>query len=157
MSDDVTVPPKATTSVSVGASFIIGKQVVKVSSQDITQIAKEGFKFSLAESIEFGTPENLLDWINDEFEGANIPVAQIKASIDEIPIASIKAILKTFWDMSLIVEVLNINTGTGLFEIAILLKVTASGDAPPNKIFGVLEIESLGFGVTRLGAPDVEP
>lgn len=144
---------KAVTAVSVGASFIIGGQSVKVNSQDITKIKEEGFKFSLAAPISFGTPPELLQWVNEQF-GANIPIDEIKSAIDQIPFKAISDILNTFWSMSLIIETLNIDTGSGLFEISILLSVTASGDAKPDPIFGVLEIESLGFGVTRVGAPD---
>ncbi|PIL22063.1 hypothetical protein P775_00945 [Puniceibacterium antarcticum] len=150
MLDDPVPSTTASTAVSVSASFIIGGQNVKVTSQDITKIAEQGFKFSLAAPITFGTPPDLLKWINTEF-GAKIDVDAIQKAISEIPFKSISSILDTFWNMSLIVEVLNIDTKAGLFEIAILLQAS---DPKPDPIFGILQIDSLGFGVTRIGAPD---
>jgi hypothetical protein len=141
----------ATTEVSVGASFIVNGQKIQVTSQDITKIKDEGFKFSLSAPITFGTPPDLLNWINTQFS-ASIDTSAIEAAIKEIPFKAISDTLQSFWSMSLIVEVLNIDTGTGLFEIAILLQTPA--DNPPPPIFEVLTIDSLGFGVTRIGAPD---
>lgn len=141
-------PTTAQTSVSVGATFVIAGATVKVASQDISKIKEQGFKFALSSPVTLGTPPDLLGWINTEFT-AGIDIDKIKTDIDTIPVKAIQDILNTFWSMSLIVEVLNVDTKAGLFEIAIMLQA----ETPP-KILGVLQIESLGFGVKRIGAPD---
>lgn len=147
---------KPSTEVSVSATFNIADQSITVTSQDILKLKEQGFKFSLAQPLPLGTPPEMLKWVNKTFtpEGQTPPidVDAIQKSIDDIPIKSIGTILDGFWNTTLIIEVLNIDTKAGLFEIAILLQPKED-----INIFDVLKIESLGFGVKRVGAPDSNP
>lgn len=131
--------------ISVSANLLISGQPVPVTSQDIANIASNGFQFSLSEPVVLGTLKDLITWINSQFQ-TKIDYNTISTDVNKIPITAIKDVLNTALGASLSVEVLKINTKTNLFEISILMKANE-----PPKILGVLQIESLGFGIKHIG------
>lgn len=145
--------PSATTTVSVAATFAIAGQEVTISSQDITKIKEDGFKFQLANPVVLGSFNDLIDWMNTTF-GTNLSSQDIEQAVNSIPVEAIKQFLLGVMDAVVTITVLQVDTKAGLFSIA----VTASSSSKnPVKLLNILEIKTMGFGITRIAAPTKTP
>jgi hypothetical protein len=137
----VTSPSTPSAGVSVSATILFNGTEVTINSQNIENLKKNGLVFSLTNPVPMGSFADLIDWMN---KNLHLPLTshQIETYIAEVP-DPFSAPLNSLFNAIITLTVLNINTNTSLYQVAVTI-----APQPPINILNILEVTAIGIQVS---------
>lgn len=135
--------------VTVSAGIVIAGNPITITSQDINEIAKNGFKFELANPVELGSIEDLLNWVKDTFfkNDTSFNPGDIVDTVKGLPVVG--TTLGELLQAVFTVQSFKMNTKAKTFEVAILIKAPNDGMSFLNDLIVLKEV---GIAVDYAGA-----
>jgi hypothetical protein len=133
--------PSNDAGVSVSATILFNGTEVTINSQSIENLKKNGLVFSLTNPIPMGSFADLVTWMHNNL---SLPLtsAQIQGYINEVP-PPFEAPLSSLFNAIVTLTVLNINTSTSLYQVAVSI-----APQPPINILNILQVTAIGIQVS---------
>jgi hypothetical protein len=142
----------STTSVSVVATVDFLGQPVVINSGDISG-GVPNLVFSINQPITIGSIHDFINWVTTEFGITSFSGDSLQADIEQIPttpaiLNTIREDLLNIFNANLVLNVLNITTRAGLYQVGVSFEVNIQLPIIPLQLKGIGVMVSHGVPVT---------